>query len=328
MSKKTRKPKVKHLSANEIEIAFKLYLAALVPGLEVIRSGLYDAFSPDLKCLLSQFLGGNVEDASFECKSYKSFASSQIGLQYDRTSFDVEISKDYKHIKSAVNLVDKVKNMKDKVQQIMNMFPCGSVPLDGLSNIELIKCIQDLYASKGNKGFCLEGSDGSLMVLPIYSLSHYVTASARLRWHRCGSEAHFGGTPYIDDAFNKMFEDLNASYETYRVKQNKHNPTKKTDEYYNYLKTDAPLSNTFRHTTIDGRTYEFQRIGTTNEWQVRYIRPVEETTLCIEFKIKIVGTQRKSDLEDVKYLLNNGRFPVRKYIPIRDRTKHTYKLNK
>jgi hypothetical protein len=304
----------------------KKLLMTLAPGIEVVQSGLYNAFHPDITCLLSKILGKDVEDVNFECKSFKSFACTQVGLAYDTFKRTISIADKYKDLSPAVQIVNKVSAMQDKVDAIMNKFPIGHVKLDGLSSKEIIKCIQALYANERNKGFCIEDEHGNLMLFPIYSLPNYVIASARLRWHRQGSDASFAGTPYADDAFDKIFQDQNKVYTTSHIKVNKNNPSKSCKKYYNYVKTDANLANNFKHTIADGRTYEFKRVGTTDEWQVRLLRPADATTLCIEFIIKVVSKQRQRDLDDVKYLLKTGKLPNRKYIAIKSHQKHTCRL--
>ena len=324
MGKKTT-PTVKHRSADEIEIDSTKLLEGLVPGLKVIRTGLYDSFHADLISLTSQLLGKNVDDPQLECKSHKAFTGVQIGLHYNLDEKTIELREEFKCIPKVVKWFDKIKSMQNTINAIMNKFPRGSENFVKLSSDELVSCMKAIYIFKKIKGFCIEDENGKIMVFPIYSLQNYITASARIRWHRQGSDAHFSGTPYIDAAFEQIFADQNATYTTFRVKENKMNPKKATTRYYNYLETDAQLADEFRHILSDGNEYQFKRVGMTNVWQVRFQRPVNKTSLCIEITIKVVGKQRKQDLEDIKYLLSTGELPKRKYVARKQHTKHKYK---
>lgn len=325
MGKKTT-PTVKHRSADEIEIDSIKLLEGLVPGLKVIRTGLYDSFHADLICLTSQLLGKNVDDPQLEFKSHKAFTGVQIGLHYNLDEKTIELREEFKGIPKVVKWFDKIKSMQNTINAIMNKFPRGSENFIKLNSDELVSCMKAIYISKKIKGFCIEDKNGNIMVFPIYSLQNYITASARIRWHRYGSNAHFSGTPYIDSAFEQMFAAQNATYTTFRVKENKMNSNKVTTRYYNYLETDAQLDDEFQHVLADGSEYQFKRVGTTNIWQVRLQNPVNKTSLCIEITIKVVGKQRKQDLEDIKYLLSTGELPKRKYVARKPHTKHNYKI--
>ena len=326
MKRNTKKSTVVHRSANAMEVDGKLLFESLIPGLNVIQTGLYNAFHADLICLTSDLLGRQVDNPQIECKAHKSFAGVQIGLIYDFDTNYIELRDEFKSIPKVVKWFKKVKSMKDSIKAIMNKYPKGYVQLNKLSSDEIVACMQSIYISKNVKGFCIEDEDGNLMTFPIYSLPNYITASARIRWHRQGSNAHFAGTPYIDKAFEQIFIDQNCTYKTFRVKENKMSPSKKTSRYYNYLETDAQLDDEFKHILSDGSEYQFKRVGITNIWQVRFQRPVDKTSLCIEININVVRKQRKQDLEDMKQLISTGELPKRKYVARKQHTKHKYKI--
>ena len=302
--------RIKHRTAKQVETDSKLFLESLVPGLVVEQPHIYNAFSPDLICKLSLLLSRpDIKDPGVECKAFKSFAASQIGLKINQSTSSFELTDKYKSIPGCNEILIELNNA-NKFDDFVAKYPKGSINITSISHKMCLKCVQKIYKSKGNRLFVVEDELGQLMTFPIESLGYYVKATARLRWHRSGSRNDFKGEGFVDDAFKQIFINQNKTYSIFREKKNRHTG-KLSRHNYVYIQTDAVLNDVFRHVTDD--TYEFKLVAGTNIWQIRLLPPAESTYPCLELLIKIVGRQRTNDLNAVKYFLNTGKMPQKRY---------------
>jgi hypothetical protein len=299
--------KVTHRKATQVEIDSAAELTALFKNkLKIERPHIYNSTKPDLICRCKDSFGIDIPDPGIECKAYRPFAAGQINIVSDGSKF--VLHPKHNNSEKLQKVVTAFNNL-NLYSTCMGMFPSSKRIPASIDNDICIDAIVELCKARGIQIFSIENKNGKLMYFLVDELKNYVEASVQFRWHKSGSDKHFAKNEFVDLGFDNIFSAQGATYRIFRDTYDK-KEKKTSNQKYVYLETNAILNDVFEYTT--NKIYRFEKVEP-GIWQVGIKKPDTKTYSCLELRMKIIGTQISSHLDDVISYLTNGTVPKRKY---------------